>query len=90
MQLLVSYHGYSDSVLSYVHTCSSLEYAPHFYGLFLHNNEMLPHTSSMWEYLDQQFPSGYQDTVVLHMMYSRFLYEHVVILFDVAVCIRCL
>ena len=24
----------------------------------------------MWEYLDGQFPSGYQDTLVLHMMYK--------------------
>ena len=31
---------------------------------------MIPHNSSMWEYLDGQFPSGYQDTLVLHMMYK--------------------
>jgi len=24
----------------------------------------------MWKYLDEQFPSGYQDTLVLHMMYK--------------------
>lgn len=67
MQFLVSDH--INRAICYYGN-SSLEYTPHFYGLFLHNNEMIPHNSSMWEYLDGQFPSGYQDTLVLHMMYK--------------------
>lgn len=40
----------------------------------------------MWEYLDGQFPSGYQDTLVLHMMYKpvKVCYEDQTRLGDVA------
>lgn len=52
----------------YLH--SSLEYDPRFYGLFLHDDSMLPADASMWEHLDEISPTGYQDSLVLHMIHK--------------------
>ena len=46
---------------------SSLEYDPSLYGLYLHDEVALPRESKLWDYLDQRFASGYQDTLVLHL-----------------------
>ena len=49
--------------------CSSLEYDPRLYGLFLHDDQQLPSDQSMWDYLDDLVP-GYQDSLVLHMIHK--------------------
>lgn len=46
---------------------SSLEYDPSRYGLYLHDEAALPQQDKLWDYLDQKFTSGYQDTLVLHL-----------------------
>ena len=50
--------------------CSSLEYDPRFYGLFLHDDSQLPMDVSMWEHLDEISPGGYQDSIVMHMIHK--------------------
>ena len=47
--------------------CSSLEYDPSQYGLYLHDETAMPRQAKLWDYLDQKFTSGYQDTLVLHL-----------------------
>ena len=49
---------------------SSLEYDPRFYGLYLHDDSMLPADVSMWEHLDDSAPTGYQDSLVMHMIHK--------------------
>lgn len=49
--------------------CSSLEYDPRFYGLYLHDDSILPTTASMWDHLDAVAP-GYQDSLVMHMLHK--------------------
>lgn len=56
--------------MCYVHASpphSSLEYDPSRYGLYLHDETVLPRQAKLWDYLDQKFTSGYQDTLVLHL-----------------------
>ena len=48
---------------------SSLEYDPRFYGLYLHDDSLLPSTTSMWDHLDEVAP-GYQDSLIMHMLYK--------------------
>ena len=50
-------------------SCSSLEYDPRLYGLYLHDDQQLPQELSMWDYLDDSVP-GYQDSIVLHMVHK--------------------
>ena len=48
---------------------SSLEYDPRFYGLYLHDDSLLPSTVSMWDHLDEVAPA-YQDSLVMHMLHK--------------------
>ena len=48
---------------------SSLEYDPRFYGLYLHDDSMLPSNIAMWDHLDEVAPS-YQDSLVMHMLHK--------------------
>ena len=48
---------------------SSLEYDPRFYGLYFHDDTMVPSDVSMWDYLDDVAPS-YQDSLVMHMLHK--------------------
>jgi len=48
----------------------SLEYDPRFYGMYFHDDVMLPMEASMWDHLDETNPSGYQDSLVLHMIHK--------------------
>ena len=48
---------------------SSLDYDPRFYGLYFHDDTMLPGDVSMWDYLDDIVP-GYQDSLVMHMVHK--------------------
>lgn len=51
---------------------SALEYDPRLYGLYLHDDQLLPMDSSMWDYLDEVVPN-YQDSLVLHMVHKQVL-----------------
>ncbi len=48
----------------------SLEYDPRFYSMFFHDDIQLPMEVSMWDHLDETNPSGYQDSLVLHMIHK--------------------
>lgn len=48
----------------------SLEYDPRFYGMFFHDDVLLPMDASMWDHLDETISSGYQDSLVLHMIHK--------------------
>lgn len=51
--------------------CRSLEYDPRFYGMFFHDDAQLPMEVSMWDHLDETgSSSGYQDSLVLHMIHK--------------------
>ena len=53
-----------------IYVCSSLEYDPRFYGLYLHDASSLPGDASMWDYLDNEVASNYQDSIVMHMVHK--------------------
>ena len=38
--------------------------------MFFHDDSMLPTEASMWDHLDETSSSGYQDSLVLHMVHK--------------------
>ena len=60
---------HSPPVLCCVCTFSSMEYDPRFYGLYLHDDSLLPSNVAMWDHLDEVSPS-YQDSLVMHMVHK--------------------
>ena len=57
-------------LFSFISLYRSLEYDPRFYGMFFHDDVQLPMDVPMWDHLDDASSSGYQDSLVLHMLHK--------------------
>jgi hypothetical protein len=66
-EVLIGENTTVDSVINLICNTCSLEYDPSFYGIYLHDEEMISREHKLWEYLDSKFSNGYQDTLVLHL-----------------------
>nr|WEL12724.1 ras guanine nucleotide exchange factor K-like [Halisarca dujardinii] len=66
-EVLIGENTTVDSIVNLICNTCSLEYDPSYYGLFLHDEEMIKRPAKLWEYLDCKFSTGYQDTLVVHL-----------------------
>jgi hypothetical protein len=68
-ELLVAQDTLTSEVVELLCNTASLEYDPRFYGLYLHDDSLLPNNVSMWNHLDEVAPA-YQDSLVMHMLHK--------------------